>query len=97
MELNNKVAKLEDELKVLKNEVQAVLLDLRENYLTHENPFSYTSSAASPATAQPITINQPAPSAKEPLAADDKKEEDIAPEEDQENRTTEPSQPRYRS
>jgi hypothetical protein len=55
---NDKVAKLENEIKVLKNEVQAVLLDLRESYLNMENPFN---SAANPATIQPIVINGQAP------------------------------------
>ena len=40
MELNDKVTQLEDEIKILKNEVQAVLLDLRESYLNLENPVS---------------------------------------------------------
>jgi len=40
MELQERVVKLEDEVKVLKNEVQTVLLDIRESYLNRENPFS---------------------------------------------------------
>jgi len=40
VELNDKVTQLEDEIKILKNEVQAVLLDLRESYLNFENPVS---------------------------------------------------------
>lgn len=40
MELNEKVSRLEDEVKVIKNEVQAVLLDIRESYLNRENPFN---------------------------------------------------------
>jgi archaellum component FlaD/FlaE len=40
MELNDKVTQLEDEIKILKNEVQAVLLDLRESFLSNINPFS---------------------------------------------------------
>jgi hypothetical protein len=55
---NDKISKLESEIKVLKNEVQAVLLDLRESYLNVQNPFN---SAASPAAIQPIVINQQAP------------------------------------
>jgi hypothetical protein len=54
---NDKISKLENEIKVLKNEVQAVLLDLRESYLNMENPFN---SAAAPAAVQPIVINQQA-------------------------------------
>jgi hypothetical protein len=55
---NDKISKLENEIKVLKNEVQAVLLDLRESYLNVQNPFN---SSASPAAVQPIVINQQAP------------------------------------
>ena len=40
MDLNNKVTQLEDEIKILKNEVQAVLLDLRESFLNNVNPFN---------------------------------------------------------
>ena len=40
MELDDKVTQLEDEIKILKNEIQAVLLDLRESYLNLENPVS---------------------------------------------------------
>ncbi len=58
MELNDKVTQLEDEIKILKNEVQAVLLDLRESYLNNENPFNPNMQ---PMASQPIIINQPAP------------------------------------
>ncbi len=63
MELNDKVTELEDEIKILKNEVQAVLLDLRESYLNNENPFS---PAMNPMASQPIIITQPAPVPAEP-------------------------------
>ena len=59
MELNDKVTQLEDEIKILKNEVQAVLLDLRESYLNNENPFN--ANAGNNQGGQPIIINQPAP------------------------------------
>jgi len=39
MELNDRVEQLEHEMTILKNEIQAVLLDLRESYLARENPF----------------------------------------------------------
>jgi len=51
---NDKITKLENEIKVLKNEVQAVLLDLRESYLNMGNPFN---TVADPTTIQPIVIN----------------------------------------
>ncbi len=67
MELNDKVTQLEDEIKILKNEVQAVLLDLRESYLNNENPFN---AGANPATSQPIIINnQPGPAQPVPPSA----------------------------
>jgi hypothetical protein len=59
---NDKITRLENEIKVLKNEVQAVLLDLRESYLNMQNPFN---NSASPAPVQPIVITSQAP-AKEP-------------------------------
>lgn len=40
METSEKITQLENEIKVLKNEVQAVLLDIRENVLNAENPFT---------------------------------------------------------
>jgi hypothetical protein len=53
---NDKIAKMESEIKVLKNEVQAVLLDLRESYLNNQNPFNSTANPA--ATIQPIVIQE---------------------------------------
>jgi len=55
---DSKITKLENEIKVLKNEVQAVLLDLRESYLNKENPFN---ASANPAAIQPIVISQQVP------------------------------------
>jgi hypothetical protein len=79
MELSDKVTQLEDEIKVLKNEVQAVLLDLRDSYLNRENPFS---PAASPISVQPIVINQQ-PSQPPPNA--EEKADDVISGEEQEN------------
>jgi hypothetical protein len=39
MDVSHKVNQLEDEIKILKKEVQTVLLDIRENLLNRENPF----------------------------------------------------------
>lgn len=66
MELNDKVTQLEDEIKILKNEVQAVLLDLRESFLKNENPFNYdkpamTSRPAEPMPAPPADNTPPSP------------------------------------
>ena len=57
MELNDKVTQLEDEIKILKNEVQAVLLDLRESYLNFENPVS---REMAPMPEQHIVVSAPA-------------------------------------
>ncbi len=62
METNEKLAQLESEIKVLKNEIQAVLLDLRDKYLESENPFNAPAQAA---TTQQIVIDR-APAASEP-------------------------------
>ncbi len=63
MELNDRVTQLEDEIKILKNEVQAVLLDLRESYLNQDNPFNQNTPQI--ISSPPIIINQPPPAAKE--------------------------------
>ena len=55
METNEKLAQLENEIKVLKNEVQAVLLDLRDKYLEAENPFN---AAQAPVTKEQIIIDR---------------------------------------
>jgi hypothetical protein len=44
LETSDKITQLENEIKVLKNEVQAVLLDIRENVLNAENPFNSNKS-----------------------------------------------------
>ncbi len=66
MDLNSKVTQLEDEIKVLKKEIQSVLLDLRENMLNRENPFS-----PQPLTAPTVT---PSPAIAPPAAIEEKKE-----------------------
>jgi len=55
MELNDRVEQLEHEMTILKNEIQAVLLDLRESYLARENPFEPGSPAM---TAQSASLDQ---------------------------------------
>ena len=59
----DRVNQLEDELKVLKNELQAVLLDIRESYLNRENPFTPDVSAIpiQPAIATIVTAQQDPP------------------------------------
>jgi len=58
METNEKISQLENEIKVLKNEVQAVLIDLRENFLNTENPFNTPEATT---TTQQIIVSQSAP------------------------------------
>ncbi|MDV2990017.1 MAG: hypothetical protein P3T54_07715 [Dehalogenimonas sp.] len=59
MDVNNRITQMEDEIKVLKNEVLAVLLDIKENMLETENPFSRPSAFEMPA----VNITQSIPSA----------------------------------
>jgi hypothetical protein len=40
MNADQRVETLEGEVKLLKNEIQAVLLDIREHYLNYQNPFA---------------------------------------------------------
>ena len=65
MELDDKVTQLEDEIKILKNEIQAVLLDVRESYLNLENPVS---RELPPFAEQHIVLSTPpsAPQAQAP-------------------------------
>jgi archaellum component FlaD/FlaE len=63
-----RIAHLERDIKVLKSEVQAVLVDLRDKYLSAENPLNAPSA---PATSQQVIVLQ-SPAANE---AKDKKEE----------------------
>ena len=55
METNERITQLENEVKVLKNEVQAVLLDIRENVLNAENPFNASKPAV---TSQQVVIER---------------------------------------
>ena len=86
MELNDKVTQLEDEIKILKNEVQAVLLDLRESYLNNENPFNPNKNAVAvqPMIA-PVIMEQPAAEPKKPKPEPEETEEpeDELPEEEE--------------
>jgi len=54
MDLGNRVTQIEDEIKVLKNEMMAVLLDVKESLLDRENPFVPQAKSDGPT----ITINQ---------------------------------------
>jgi hypothetical protein len=70
MDVSHKVNQLEDEIKILKKEVQAVLLDIRENLLNRENPFitpqssaagNYVNQAAAPEQEKPVDLPPPPP------------------------------------
>ncbi len=74
----DRVNQLEDELKVLKNELQAVMLDIRESYLNRENPFTSDVSAIpiQPAIAAIVTAQpEPAPSTANTKPAEDQQDE----------------------
>jgi len=45
MEVTETVKRLDDDVKIIKNEIQAILLDIREAYLNRENPFNPEVSA----------------------------------------------------
>ncbi len=70
MELTDRVTKLEDEVKIVKNEVQAVLLDIRESYLNRENPFNPDAAGAGITSfnATISGINSPSSEASKPPA-----------------------------
>lgn len=55
METSEKIIQLENEIKLLKNEIQAVLLDIRESVLSAENPFSPSRPAVNNFQAEIIT------------------------------------------
>lgn len=63
MELSGRVTQLENEIKILKGEIQAVLLDMRANLLDRESPFSPAPPAGGHSAA---AVNPPPPAGKEP-------------------------------
>ncbi len=65
MDVSNRVTQLEDEIKVLKNELLAVLLDVKENLLTRENPFGHQQAHSAP---QLIAFSQQASAPPEPTS-----------------------------
>ena len=46
MDLDNKVSRIDDELKLLKNEIKQVLLEIQEHSLNAQNPFAGTFQTA---------------------------------------------------
>ena len=72
LETSDKITQLENEIKVLKNEVQAVLLDIRENVLNAENPFNNQRNNATNSQIiidRQIQTNAPQPAAEVKAAA----------------------------
>jgi hypothetical protein len=65
---DKKIAQLENEVRVLKKEVQAVLLDLRERYLDAENPFN--APAPPTVTTQQIIVDRQTPVPAAPVNAE---------------------------
>lgn len=61
-----RIAHLERETKILKNEVQAVLVDLRTKFMEDKNPFGASSD---PASSQQVIVLQ-APAAQSPAAGE---------------------------
>ncbi len=61
METSDKITQLENEIKVLKNEVQAVLLDIRENVLNAENPFTAQKPVVTSQVVIDRQVQSPAP------------------------------------
>lgn len=55
MKDEQRIKALEEEIKVLKNEIKTVLLDLREQYLSVQNPFNYGMAQN---TGSEFTVNQ---------------------------------------
>ena len=75
METSEKITQLENEIKVLKNEVQAVLLDIRENVLNAENPFT----AQKPIVTSQVVIDRQVQSSAPPLAVSETKPAQATP------------------
>jgi hypothetical protein len=85
MDVSHKVNQLEDEIKILKKEVQTVLLDIRENLLNRENPFitpqssttnNYVNQMAAPEQEKPVDTPPAPPAPEEEIT-----EEPVTPEE----------------
>ena len=65
-DVHQRVNELENEMKVLKNEIKAVLLDIREQYLNAENPFTVGGPAATGGGGPMINISSTPTSGSEP-------------------------------
>jgi hypothetical protein len=78
VELTSQVANLEDEIKLLKGEIKAILKEIRAAVLSRDNPFDPASSARSTSAAAPVIVepaasvvpqtSEPAPPMATPFA-----------------------------
>ncbi len=75
MKDEQRITVLEDELKILKNEIKAVLLDLREQYLNIQNPFNQNMVPSAGGINQAMHLEQKG----EQQDTDDSEDEDSAP------------------
>ncbi|MBM3131904.1 MAG: hypothetical protein FJZ95_02575 [Chloroflexi bacterium] len=67
MELSRRIDELEAELKIVKNEVQTVLLDIRERVLSHyDNPFQVIETAPPKKAGEDAVVGAAAPVMSEP-------------------------------
>ena len=80
MEPNQKIQELEAQIKLLKNEVHETLLDIRENILDRQNPFSSTGSPVAPDRIQTVVVQE-----KKPLTVNQEDEKPEAPQRSMQN------------
>ena len=75
MEISETVKRLDGEVKVMRTEIQAILLDIRETYLNRENPFNpeVATPVISSASAEPLVDKSAGLSKKE---SEDKPEQE---------------------
>ena len=78
MNSEQRIEALEDTIKVLKNEINTVLLDIREHYLDLENPFNnYVMATPEPAAPADNPENETEEDIVPPVAESQPKEEAI--------------------
>lgn len=56
MDSEQRIEVVEEDVKVLKNEIKAVLLDIREHYLNYQNPFAH--GGASPGNGSDLPLDE---------------------------------------
>lgn len=91
MNSDQRIEVVEKELKVLKNEIKAVLLDIREHYLNYQNPFAHGGASPGNDSESPLDESpeervqsvelggdEPPPKVEE-LGSEETKAEELAP------------------